>query len=56
MSQTNPVLNGSLRRLKHLKFTSFVWDMSIVDKIVITECKKIVGRVGKEEIINSNEI
>ncbi|RIA91628.1 hypothetical protein C1645_821781 [Glomus cerebriforme] len=27
MSQTNPVLNGSLRRLKHLKFTSFVWDM-----------------------------
>ncbi|RIA97998.1 hypothetical protein C1645_813378 [Glomus cerebriforme] len=27
MSQTNPVLNGSLRRLKHLKFTSFVRDM-----------------------------
>ncbi|RIA79336.1 hypothetical protein C1645_840926 [Glomus cerebriforme] len=29
MSQTNPVLNGSLRRLKHLKFTSFVWDMIV---------------------------
>ncbi|RIA96856.1 hypothetical protein C1645_814904 [Glomus cerebriforme] len=29
MSQTNPVLNGSLRRLKHLKFTSFVWDMEL---------------------------